>query len=91
MTLAWLTPKDPSDTAWYAVNCTRFLDGDTIATAVFTVPAGLTKVTESNTTTHARVKLSAGTADEDYAVVLDLTTAGGQTFQRTITLKVRER
>ena len=90
MSLIWPTPKDPSDVVWYQVNCVGLLGGDTLATAVFSVPDGLTKEAESFTTTEARVKLSGGTADTTYPVMLDVTTAGGQTFQRTITLKVQQ-
>jgi hypothetical protein len=90
MTLTWVDPKDPSDTAWYAVRCAAFLDGDVLATAVFSVPSPLVKATESFTADEARVKLSGGTADNTYAVVLDMTTTGGQTFQRTVMLKVAQ-
>jgi hypothetical protein len=87
--LRWAEPKDPSDASWWSVNCESFLDDDTIATATFTPPSGLTKALEANTTTTARVKLSGGTAGTSYEVQLDITTAGGQTFQRTIALTVK--
>ena len=90
MSLKWAESKDPSDVSWWEVDCTSFLDDDTIASATWTPPSGLTKVDESNTTTTARVKLSGGTAGASYSLTLDLITTGGQTFQRTVVLKVKE-
>lgn len=89
-TLAWKDEKDPQDIAWYKVDCDAFLDGAEIASATFTAPSGLTKVTELNTTTEARIKLSGGTAGTRYLVSLLLTTNDGQTFQRDIQLTVKD-
>lgn len=91
MSTLWREPKDPADEAWYGVDCAAFLDDDTLATAAFTVPDGLTKVAEAHTTTVARVKLAGGTAATRYNLTLDITTTGGQTFQRTLILPVAER
>lgn len=90
MSLAWKEAKDPADVSWWALDCAAFLDGDTLSAAAWTAPTGITKVAETNTTTEAKVKLSGGTAGQTYAMTIDLTTAGGQTFQRTIGLKVKE-
>lgn len=88
--MKWPEAKDPSDVSWWSLDCASFLNGDTLATATWTAPAGVTKVTEANTDTVAKVKASGGTAGQSYDWVLDLTTADGQTFQRTVTMKVRE-
>lgn len=88
--MKWPEKKDPADISWWEVNCESFLDGDTITTATFTAPAGLTKVEESYTDTTARVKLSGGTAGTTYSLTIDVVTTGGQTFQRTIALGVKE-
>lgn len=63
---------------------------DTIATSTFTVPSGLGKVAESNTTTTATVKLSGGTLGEIYSVTNRITTAGGDTEEASMYLKVVE-
>lgn len=66
------------------------LGADTIATSTFTVPAGLTKVSESNTTVTATVKLSGGTVGELYAVTNHITTVNGDTEEASMYLKVVE-
>jgi hypothetical protein len=90
MSLKWPEAKDPSDISWWALDVAAFLAGDTLVTAVWTAPAGLTKVAETNTSTVAKVKFSGGTAGSTHDVVLDFTTADAQTFQRTVKLKVKE-
>lgn len=66
------------------------LGADTIATSTFTVPTGLTKVAEANTTTTATVKLSGGTDGESYSVTNHITTAGGDTEEASMYLKIVE-
>lgn len=90
MSLKWAEAKDPADVSWWALDCAAFLDGDTLVAAAWTAPTGITKVGETNTATIAQVKLAGGTAGQTYNMTVDLTTAGGQTFQRTIGLKVKE-
>lgn len=65
--------------------------GETIASSNFTVPAGITKDSQSNTTTTATVWLSGGTVGNEYAVVNRITTNQGRTDDRTITIRVQER
>lgn len=65
--------------------------GDTLASATWTVPAGLTKVTETNTTTTATVWLSGGTAGEDYDVVCHVVTVAGREDDRTLRIQARHR
>lgn len=81
--------KDPDEVLDYVRDWTSILDGDTIATSVWTVPAGITKTTDSHTTTTATIWLSGGTADVDYAVVNRITTAGGRTHDKTLTFNIR--
>lgn len=82
--------KDPGATLNYTVDWSAWLGADTIATSTFTVPSGITKDAESNTTTTATVKLSGGTDGSDYSVVNRITTAGGLTDERTIQINVRQ-
>lgn len=65
--------------------------GDTLATATWTVPAGITKVSETNTTTTATVWLSGGTVDTDYDVVCHVVTGAGREDDRTLRIQVRQR
>ena len=83
--------KDPNAVLDYSVDWSRWLDGDTIATSVWTVPAGLTKVSDTNTTTKTTVWLSGGTADQSYTVTNRITTTGGRTEDRSFIVKVEER
>ena len=54
--------KDPDAVLDYAVDWLRWLAGDEIATSVWIVPDGLTRVSDAATTTKATVWLSGGTA-----------------------------
>ncbi len=83
--------KDPNAVLDYSVDWSRWLDGDTIATSVWTVPAGLTKVSDTNTTTKTTAWLSGGAADQSYTVTNRITTTGGRTEDRSFILKVEER
>lgn len=74
--------KDPDATVDFVVDWFDYLaglDDDTITAAAFTVPAGLTKVSEDHTGTNATVWLSGGTAGQRYTVTCRVTTAGGRT------------
>ena len=85
--------KDPDAVLDYTLDWTKWLDevGDTIETSTWIVPAGLTKVTETNTAKLATVWLSGGTVGENYTVTNRITTAAGRADDRSITIRVRER
>lgn len=83
--------KDPEATLDYSVDWTKWLAGDTIQTSEWTVPAGLTQVSSSNTNSKATVWLSGGTAGQSYTVTNHITTAGGRTDERSITIRVQDR
>jgi len=83
--------KDPNAILDYAVDWSRWLAGDEIATSEWTVSSGLTKVSDSKTTTKATVWLSGGTAGQSYTVTNRITTTGGRTEERSFTIRVEER
>lgn len=84
--------KDPNAVLDYRVDWSAWLpEGDTIDTSTWTVPSGINKDSESNDTTSATVWLSGGTAGVNYQLVNRVTTAGGRTDDRTITISVREK
>lgn len=83
--------KDPDAILDYTVDWSRWLGTDTIATSQWTVPAGMTQVSATNTPTSATVWLSGGTAGQAYTVTNRITTAGGRTDERSIVINVRER
>lgn len=85
--------KDPQAVLDYAVDWSKWLavtDGEAISTSVFTVPSGIVKDLESNTTTKGVVWLSGGTVGTDYLVVHRITTNQGRTNDFSFTIKVRE-
>jgi hypothetical protein len=83
--------KDPDSTLDYILVWSRWLGTDTIASASWTVPAGLTEESSTATTTTATVWLSGGTAGTDYDVACLITTAAGRIDERTIRVRCRER
>jgi hypothetical protein len=89
--LSWECSKDPDEVLDYQIEWADWLDGDTISTSTWTVPAGITKSNEAKSDTAAQVWLSGGTAGETYAVHNRITTAFGRTAERTISLAVGDR
>ncbi|MBI2817967.1 MAG: hypothetical protein HYX72_13620 [Acidobacteria bacterium] len=83
--------KDPDATLDYSIEWSKWLAGDTIQTSQWTVPNGLTQASSSNTTTKATVWLSGGTPGQLYTVTNRITTVGGRTDERSITIRVEER
>lgn len=90
MPLSWPN-KDAQEELDYQVDFTSLLAGDTIATVTWTVPAGLTLESQSNTPTVATVWLSGGSDGISYTVVCTITTAGGRTFEQSVKIKIKTR
>lgn len=82
--------KDPDSTVDYEWDWSDWLEGDTIASVVWVVPAGITQTTQSNTTTAATIWLSGGTDGTTYEVTCRITTAAGRTADRSARIPVRE-
>lgn len=80
--------KDPNATVDYAVDWSDWLGSDTISSVAWTVPDGITKSAETNTTTKATIWLSGGSVGNKYDVVCRITTSDGRTDDRTITIKM---
>lgn len=81
--------KDPADIRTYSINWAAWLGTDTISTATWTVPTGLTSVSTSNTTTVSSIKLSGGTNGHDYTVACTvLTVTNAQTKKVSFILHV---
>lgn len=68
-----------------------WLQGAIINSYSFVVPAGLTNFIDSNTDTTTSVKLSGGRHGKDYIVTSRITTSGGETEDRSIKIKCRNR
>ena len=83
--------KDPQAVLDYRWDWSAWLGADTIATATITVPTGITKDSQTNTTTAVTAWLSGGTVRTSYAVTCRIVTAAGRTDERSITIVVAER
>jgi hypothetical protein len=86
--------KKPTSTRNYTFDWGTFLDAYlptvvTIASATVTVPTGLTKVAQSNTTRTVVVKISGGAVgDCEYAVVCTITMDNGEIEPATMYLTI---
>lgn len=88
MPLEWPN-KDQNEVLDYELNWSDRLDGDTIDTSVWTVPAGLTKDSDEFNGPVATVWLSGGTDGENYTLLNRITTTGGRTMDQSVKLRVR--
>lgn len=84
--------KDPNAVLDYIVDWTSFLAGDTIPIggSTWVVQSGITKDTDTRTTTSTTIWLSGGTLGQKYALTNRIATAGGRVEDRTIYVKVKE-
>lgn len=87
--------KDPDEILDYGFYWDKapynWLDGDTIVTSVWSVPTGLTLVSQSNTTNVTTVFISGGTDGQEYIIANKITTTAGRTAERSIRIKVVSR
>lgn len=84
--------KDPNSVLDYSFDWSSWLaTGETLSTATWTVPTGITKDSQSLTTTVATAWLSSGTAGTSYDVACKVVTSAGRTDERTMTIIVRNR
>jgi hypothetical protein len=70
-------PKGPNDISDWAIDWSTWLGTDTITASTWTVPTGLTKVSDTFTTTETTIWLSGGVDREVYHVVNHIVTNGG--------------
>jgi hypothetical protein len=90
--MARLYSKDPGEKLKYTFDWVDWLSsGETISTSSWTVPSGLTKVAEVNTTTTSTVTLDGGTLGTTYRCKLTITTNQGQIAVRSVDIRVEER
>lgn len=84
-----LPTKDPNEVLDYYVLYTDST-GDTITNAVWDIPAGLTKVSDSFTGVRATVWLSGGVSGQEYFFTAHLTTAAGRALDQSFRLFVEQ-
>lgn len=84
--------KDPGATLDYSFDWTDWLGAsETITATSWTVPAGLTKVSESNSSYVSTCRISGGTLNTSYTVTCQITTNEGEIDQRSLQLVVQDR
>ena len=84
--------KDPDAIIDYTVRWSSWLpSGDTISSSNWTVPAGIVKVSEANTTIDAVIFLASGTVGIIYEVTNRIITAGGRQNDQTISILIEEK
>jgi len=91
-TIARMPLKDPDSILDYSEDWSDWLaTGETLSTAVWTVPAGLTNVAEALGDSAATVWVSGGTAGTTYTVSCLITTTDGRTDRRSFSIGVEVR
>lgn len=105
MALKW-PDKDPDEQLDFSVDWSRYLDTATLSTvswkiedsdgvkqtwAVASVINSLQHVSSSNTNTVATIEIALGDANTTYNIYCAVTTSTGNSTERKIVLKVRER
>lgn len=92
MALVVQSAKDPDAELEYGFDWSDWLVGDdTIVDSSWAVGAGVTKESDSFTTTASVVRVSGGTAGQKYDLINTVTTADGLIVVRTLTLPVEQR
>lgn len=76
---AWYIEEDPQDGLDYILDWSTWLGADTIATATWTVPSGITKTDESKTATTTTIWLATPARGNNYTIKCKIVTAGGRT------------
>lgn len=85
-----VSAKDPSAVISYGFDFTSWLGTETILTSVWTVPAGITKDSDSKTNTTTTIVLSGGTTGQTYVITNTITTAS-RTEERSMYVPVDNR
>lgn len=89
--------KDPDEVLDYTLDWSVYLpDGDTVQTASWTIPAGISESTEdghehSVNGKFTTVWLAGGTEPEDYLITCRIVSAQGRQVERTFEIAVRSR
>jgi len=65
--------------------------GDTVSTSTWDVPAGITKDSDSKTTTATTIWLSGGTVGAKYKITNHIVTVNGRTDERSFYIKMESK
>jgi hypothetical protein len=81
--------KEPTEVLDYEIDWSDWLAGLTISTSSWTIPAGITNVADSNTTTKTLIRLSGGTWGEVYELFNTIIASDGETETRSILIRIQ--
>lgn len=84
-------PKDPDENADFGVDWSNRLAGDTIVSSSWILPAGLISSANSYEGNLAIIWLHGGTLGKTYEVLNRVVTAGGRTFDQTVSLRIKSK
>lgn len=82
--------KEQDATTTYGIDWTQWLDGRTIVSSAWDVPAGLTNEAESNTTTSTAIQLSGGTWGQSFIVTNTVTLNTTDVESRSIVIIIQQ-
>ena len=85
----FIAQKDPNEVTDFAIKWKDWLAGDTISTSSWTVPDGITKVSDTKTDDVATIWVSGGTDGSDYVLLNTIVTTGTRTEERDILILCR--
>lgn len=85
--------KDPNAVLDYTFDWTAYLTptGDAISSVTWVLTSGITKASQSNSTTTATAFVSGGVAGNVETLTCRIVTTGGRTDDRSIYLKIIDR
>ena len=81
--------KDPTARLPYSLDWGDWIGIDTVATSTWTVPTGITKVSDTYGSKTTTIVLSGGTAGVNYVLENTITTAAGLQDSRSFTVQVK--
>ena len=82
--------KSPNEVLDYVHDLTNELGVDTISTSAWVLDSGITKDSDSNTTTAATAWISGGTLGVTYKLTSTIVTASGRTHVKNFYLRIQE-
>lgn len=91
--MAAVFKKDPNSVLDYTFDWSAYLTpiGDAISSVTWVLTSGITKVSQSNSTTTATAFVSGGVAGNVETLTCRIVTTGGRTDDRSISLKIIDR
>jgi len=84
--------KDPHAVLDYGFDWSDWLDtGETLSSATWTVPSGITKDSQQLGDTSTKAWFSGGTAGESYTIACKVVTSAGRTDERSFVIQMENR